>query len=133
MVYFEKSKNRLVVFYDSETLWLEGWGIDALRLRSTKEAVMPQENWALLDGKETDSEITISEKRAVIKNGKIRAEVNEYGRITFYNDENNVLLKEYWRHRVDNEPGNPAQDHGGTHELPGVGCVSEIAGRDLVP
>ncbi|MDO5548449.1 MAG: glycoside hydrolase family 31 protein [Eubacteriales bacterium] len=131
MVYFEEKKNRLMVTYDSETLWLEAWGEDAIRVRSTKKPEMPQENWALLAQEPKPADIHLKGDSAQLVNGKIRAEVDTYGRITFYNADGKILLKEYWRHRVDNEPGNPAQDHGGTHELPGVGCVSQIAGREF--
>lgn len=43
----QKSGNRLVYTYDSEKLWIEPWGENALRIRSTKLSEMPCEDWAL--------------------------------------------------------------------------------------
>ena len=131
MVYFKQEGNRLVVSYDSETLWIEPWGRDALRVRSTKESAMPQEQWALLDREATSGRIAVTESGACVQNGKIRAEVNEHGRITYFNAAGKVLLKEYWRYRVDNAPDDPDQGHGGTNVLPGVGCATQIAGREF--
>ena len=130
MVYFKKENNRLIVTYDGETLWLEPWGADALRVRSTKEPEMPQANWALLDRDATDGLIAVGENSAQIMNGRIRAEVDTYGRVTFYKDDK-VLLKEYWRHRVDNEEHDVTEAHGQSHQLPGVGCSIQIAGREF--
>ena len=76
MVYFKQEGNRLVVSYDSETLWIEPWGRDALRVRSTKGPAMPQEQWALLDRGGTPGRIAVTESGACVQNGKIRAEVN---------------------------------------------------------
>ena len=72
-------------------------GSEQLRVRATKEAEMPKESWALLEAPECGAEIEITEDGARIKNGKIRAEVSKYGKITFYNQR----VSSYWR----NTPG----------------------------
>lgn len=131
MVFYKQEGNKLVVTYDGEKLWIEPWGKDALRVRSTKASQMPQINWALIEQTNQVAQIKIENKAAQIVNGKIRAEVNEYGRITYFNSENKVLLKEYWRFRVDNEEYDPAGGHGNTHQLPGVGCSTQTAGREF--
>ena len=43
----EIRENRLVYQYDAEKVWIEAWGENALRIRATKEAQMPMEDWAL--------------------------------------------------------------------------------------
>ena len=40
--------NRIIFHYDAEELWIEPWGENAVRVRATKDASMPEENWALL-------------------------------------------------------------------------------------
>ena len=93
-------KNRLVRLYDSEILWIEGWGKNALRVRSTKCAQMPSEDWALLS-QDTQAIIKIDGSCASIQNGKIRAEVLESGKIKIFNQNGKLLLGEYLRTRQD--------------------------------
>ena len=40
-------KEKLIFHYDTEEVWIEPWGENALRVRATKEHKMPEENWAL--------------------------------------------------------------------------------------
>ena len=101
MSVFQQEGNRLKYHYDAEELWLEPWGANSLRVRATKEAEMPKESWALLEAPECGAEIEITEDGARIKNGKIRAEVSKYGKITFYNQKGKLLLEEYSRTRKD--------------------------------
>ena len=44
MIFDENSK--LIYRYDAEEVWIEAWGENAIRIRSTKECQMPQEDWA---------------------------------------------------------------------------------------
>ena len=101
MSVFQQEGNRLKYHYDAEELWLEPWGANSLRVRATKEAEMPKESRALLEAPECGAEIEITEDGARIKNGKIRAEVSKYGKITFYNQKGKLLLEEYSRTRKD--------------------------------
>ena len=134
MVFFKKLKNGLEITYYGETMRIEGWGPNAFRIRATKEKKMPEQNWALLPGKEVQAETYIEEDCARIDNGDISAYVDTYGRITFIqNKTGKVLLKEYWRYRVDNKPDNPDQGHGGTDLIPGVGGATQMAGREFHP
>ncbi len=99
---FRQEKKRLIFHYDAEELWIEPWGVNSLRIRATKMAGMPAENWALQEKtEEIEPEITITEKEAIIKNGKIKAKISQYGKITFYNQRDEILLDEYLRNRID--------------------------------
>ena len=98
---FTRQGQRLIFTYDSEKLWIEPWGRDALRVRATKMANMPTEDWALLSPESTEAEITITPYGASIVNGKIRAELNSAGKITFYNQKGQLLLEEYVRNRKE--------------------------------
>lgn len=101
MPIFKQEANRLRYHYDAEELWLEPWGANSIRVRATKEAEMPKENWALLEPPKCNAKIEITESGAKIENGKICAEVSKYGKITFYNQKGKILLEEYSRTRKD--------------------------------
>ena len=84
--YFEQKGNALCYRYESERLIIEPWGENSLRVRSTKLAEMPKEDWALLTQENPGTpKITVKEDGGEIVNGKIRAEINLIGKITFYN------------------------------------------------
>lgn len=91
---FRTDGNRLIREYDSEQLWIEPWGDNALRVRATRSPRMEMEDWALLPVEQGRADITIEEDAAVIRNGKIRAEIKRTGQITFYNQKGDILLRE---------------------------------------
>ena len=95
-----QQENRLCYQFDAEKLWIEPWGPNALRIRATKEAHMPQEDWAL-QKVESRGEITITEKEGRIHNGKITAVLSAGGKLTVYNQDGKLLLEEYSRNRKD--------------------------------
>ena len=95
--YFSEEGPRLVRRFDGETLWIEPWGSDSLRVRATRQARMGEEPWALLEPQPTASEIAIGDNTATITNGRITATVDEFGWITFTNQHGRVLLREYWQ------------------------------------
>ena len=99
MLYQENSK--LIYRYDAEEVWIEAWGENALRIRSTKEEQMPQEDWALIRRSVNEAAIEYTEEGAVLYNGKIRAEITNYGKIIVYNSDGKILLEEYVRNRKD--------------------------------
>lgn len=100
--YFERKGDALCYRYDGERLILEPWGCNSLRVRSSKLAVMPEEDWALLPAPKSESvEITISDMSAEITNGKIRAVINNIGKLFFYNQKGELLLEEYLRNKND--------------------------------
>ena len=96
---FNKEGSKLAYTYDAETLWIEPWGKDSLRVRATKLSEMSGGDWALIKQDEVHCEIEISQDFAKISNGKITAEVNKYGKIKYYNQNGELLLEEYIRTR----------------------------------
>lgn len=94
-----KREDRLVFHYDAEEVWIEAWGENALRIRATKECTMPEENWALQVPKKM--QVQIDEKQGIIQNGKIKATISKFGKITIYNQDGKVLIEEYCRNRKD--------------------------------
>jgi alpha-D-xyloside xylohydrolase len=117
---YSQSGNRLIATSGKETIWIEPWGGNSLRVRMTKEAVMDANDWALLDTPaETFAKITIEEVELVepwiqesekakytqksqiasIQNGEIIASFNAEGWLTFKNSDGKILTEEYWRNR----------------------------------
>jgi alpha-D-xyloside xylohydrolase len=84
-----------------ETLCIEPWGENSLRVRATYLNEFAREDWALLEKPESRAEILVAEEKAEIIHGKIRAEILSNGKITFYNQKNQLLLEEYMRHRMN--------------------------------
>ncbi len=93
-----------------ETLRIEPWGPDALRVRAVMYDGWTGNDWALTEQPEpSEAEITIGQEDfwvgdgtlqpvpcAEIRNGRIRATVNFMGVISFYRDEA-LVLREYYR------------------------------------
>ena len=107
---FEKKDGALVFSHFGETVKIEPWGRDSLRVRSSMSNVFTGRNWALTeeiavrqaavdfwqedrpgyDGK------PIKRDFASITNGQIKAVVNYVGIISFYRNEK-LILREYYR------------------------------------
>ncbi|MFV0241684.1 MAG: TIM-barrel domain-containing protein [Lacrimispora sphenoides] len=100
--YFEEKDGALYYRYDAERLIVEPWGANSLRVRASKMAQMPEELWAL-EGKPelSGSKVTIHAYTAEITNGKIKAVINNIGKLSFYNQKGELLLEEYVRNRED--------------------------------
>lgn len=100
MQYFEKQGNALIFRQDGETVRVEPWQKDSLRVRGTLLSEIEEGSIALLDPELVEAEIElVDELKATIKNGKIQAvlELQPWGqklRITFLNQKGEVLLSE---------------------------------------
>ena len=100
MQYFEKQGNALIFRQDGETVRVEPWQKDSLRVRGTLLSEIEEGSIALLDPEPMEAEIElVDERKATIKNGKIQAvlELQPWGqklRITFLNQKGEVLLSE---------------------------------------
>lgn len=79
-----------------EIMEIAAWG-EGLRVRATENTQLSQRDWALSEPVRKQAKVEIGEKKAVISNGNIRAEVTQYGKTCFYNQEKKLLLKEYYR------------------------------------
>lgn len=101
MLYAEDDK--LIYRFDDHILWIQPWSENAFRIRATKLASMPSEDWALSAKPSTQQAIieTPAGKEASISNGKIKAVVSQRGKITICNSNGKKLLEEYARHRRD--------------------------------
>jgi alpha-D-xyloside xylohydrolase len=96
MMFFSKKGQALLGKQQNEILKIEAWGENALRVRSTQNAGFSGNDWALSGTSPRNSDISLSDGTASIRNGKISAHVNAAGVITFYK-ENKMILREYYR------------------------------------
>jgi len=94
MMMFEKVDNRLVIRGGGEIILLEPYGGDCLRFRSTGGRQIVEEDWTLLRQPGIKTEIYIQPEKAVIKNGRIKAEVYADGSVRYLNDEDKEEKKE---------------------------------------
>ncbi len=107
---FSNDNGALVAKLNGETLRIEPWGNNALRVRSTMLQAFTDHDWALTEeAPKSNAEIKFFERDnwvgdgtinqqpyASIRNGRIKAEVNFAGVITFFRDEK-LILREYFR------------------------------------
>ena len=107
---FENDNGALVCYHQGETLRLEAWGEDSLRVRATMLHGFTGNVWALTEKvKPGNPKVIIGEedhwvgdgtidKREIasITNGRIKAVVNFAGIISFYKDDR-LILREYYR------------------------------------
>ena len=107
---FTREGNALLARRMGETLRIEPWGKDALRVRATMLPAIEDVDWALTEVPgPADARIEIGEEPhrvgdgtmdarpvASIANGRIRAVVNFVGLISFYRDDA-LILREYYR------------------------------------
>lgn len=96
---FIAEQDSLTAFHNGETLRIEAWGDDSLRIRATLYKEFSSHNWALSEQVSPGSpSIVIDETggQASVTNGKIKAVVNDQGVISFYKGEQ-LLLREYFR------------------------------------
>ena len=89
--------NLLIYRYRNETVHVEPWGANAVRVRATKNPAFPENDWALASRPSAQAEITVSPEGAVLTNGKIRLSLSNNGKITVYHQKDERILEEYTR------------------------------------
>ncbi|MGN6712745.1 glycoside hydrolase family 31 protein [Anaerocolumna jejuensis] len=100
MSYFRIVNKSLVFKRRHETLMITPWGENSFRVRGTENTSFTDNDWALYKASDCEvknSDIQITEKGATITNGNICARLNAYGKLSFYNQRGELLLKEYYR------------------------------------
>src|ERR1044071_9847895 len=102
MIEFIQKTNGLRCSLDNETLEIESWGPDGIRVRATRLPEIKQD-WinALLVQEEEQCEIEIRETEASLRNGSLIAKVNASGELSFVNVKTGtVLLREQAIHAL---------------------------------
>lgn len=107
---FENDNGALVCRKNGETLRIEAWGPDSLRVRSTMQSAFTGRDWALTEPvKPASPAVTVetvehwvgdgtldTREQAAIVNGRLKAVVNFAGVLSFYRDDK-LILREYYR------------------------------------
>ena len=113
---------RLVFRYDSEILWIDSWGEDSVRIRATKNAQMPDDDWALTVPQAPSGVAGTDDNGGFLENGAITVRLSHSGKITIYNRSGKKLLEEYTRNRRDiTDPGCSAIEVEGREFKPCIG------------
>src|SRR5438552_14009692 len=90
---FRQQQNRLLWEHNHETVQIEPWGRDSLRVRSTISAGIRDDLLSvLLPPAETHTQITMGAGGATIHNGAISASVSREGCIRFSNTASDTEL-----------------------------------------
>lgn len=92
---FEKKQNVLIAKHQNETIMVEAWGNNSLRIRATQFPAFSNDNKAL-DYVKSSSDITILDTKAVITNGALSCEIYKHGGMAFFKNGKHIL-REYYR------------------------------------
>ena len=100
------AENGILIFKRRrETVRIEGWGENGLRVRSTENHGFTSHDWVLTEPVPHESKSWVEtrptiygeeETIAVVENGNIRAEMTLGGRLRFLNGKGKVLLQEHY-------------------------------------
>jgi alpha-D-xyloside xylohydrolase len=92
---FDKVGHALLWRRAGETLKLQPWGRDAIRVQATRESELLDQDWALLPPDPAASGgMEIGDSGASLRNGSIRAEISSAGRIRFLKEPGAMPLLE---------------------------------------
>jgi len=109
---FKVTGSRIMWECEGEILWLEPYGENCLRFRSTKGPSMVENDWNLLPQGECKVEIAVTDARATMVNGNICGEILADGTVNYYNGEGKPILREYWLDRREHiAPIRPARHY----------------------
>lgn len=112
---FTQYENWLKWESTGEVFRIEPFGPNAFRFRSTRSLRIADQDWNLLPQPETKLDISISQDKAMVKNGKIRAEIDaRAGRVKYLNDKDEILLQE-GSHRHDAHFARKFKSRGSDH------------------
>ena len=98
-MYYEQKESGLLVRHKNERMYIEAWGRDSVRVRTTQYMDFTGRDWALsetVDKNGQDVDIHIDGQQATIRNGRLSVRVNDAGVLTFYKD-GKMLIREYHR------------------------------------
>ncbi len=96
MITFSRERNRLIARGGGEIIWLEPFGTNCIRFRSTLCGHIDEKDWTLLPQPDTIVEIFIEPEKATIRNGNIQAVVDKYGSVRYVTRDGRTLLEELW-------------------------------------
>ncbi len=115
MAGFRQQNSKLIWEQNHETLQVEPWGPDSLRVRSTLGPEIRDDlPGALLDPAPTRAEVEIRAEQATLRNGAIAAEITAEGGLRFLDASGRELLAEATSH-FSKPPARHLKPAGGDH------------------
>jgi alpha-D-xyloside xylohydrolase len=111
---FERVGSRLVWRLKDQTLWVEPWGKDSIRVRATTLPEMPVRDWSLLPPRKSPAKISIAPALAKLVNGKLTTTIDaKSGRVRFFKTgESEALVEEIFA-RTNYPPSRAFKSVGG--------------------
>ena len=98
---FKIEDNKLIYSMRGEKLLIEAHGKNALRVRATRKNSFSERNGALEKNETVCASVTLGDNGAEIVNGKIKATVDQFGKIIFYkNGHFEILLKQVFLKKI---------------------------------
>ncbi len=95
-------ENGLKYSYNQETVLIEAWGPDSVRIRAGKGFDFPKEEWALSSRPDAPGmEAAFTEAGAELRNGKLLLRLTKGGKISVFHSNGKLLLEEFCRNRRD--------------------------------
>lgn len=91
-------KNALIMKKAGETLRVEPWGRNSLRVRATVLSAFSGKDHALDAPAHYDADITVSEDYAKITNGRISCSIDNGGRLSFFDGDRKILAERARNH-----------------------------------
>ena len=97
---FNREDKKLFWRMNHETLCVEPWGKNSLRVRATQEPEIRDTAWALLKPVQTEPVIEITADKASILNGDLKAEIQADGCLRFTKVKTGLVLLEEVPYRI---------------------------------
>lgn len=97
---------------EGETLLLEPYGPDVIRVRATAGPDVLDNAWTLLPPVPCSASVSREAGKAALRNGRISAEITDDGHIAFFGEAGEELLREQWAYERD-LPGRSIRGNGG--------------------
>lgn len=91
---FQTQAAALVWRRGAQTLRLEAWGPDCVRVRCTESPSIDDRPMALVEPLPADAQIAIADGESVLVNGRVTVRVSDTGWTRFYNTDNGAVLLE---------------------------------------
>lgn len=118
---FSTSNHTLTWRSGYETLIIQPWGTDSLRVRATRNPELTSQDWALLPPTDTHPIIELQENTAIICNGQLQAEISINGELRFSNLKRQKLLLQESPFPLPDNPHLAARQYkaleGGLHHI----------------
>lgn len=81
---FTRDADRIVWRSRGQTLWVEPWGTDCIRVRATVLPAMPEPAWSLLTPAPAPVQVELEPTGARLRNGRLEATIDAGGRVRFF-------------------------------------------------